>query len=170
MSKNFEQLFFFSDFFEFFIKKSIYLEPYSIFFSSFFLPPRRRFKTCSQKNSKKIKKFNFFKKFRTIFFFSDFFEFFIKKCIFLNYYSIFFPSCFFATQKTFQDIFSEKLEKNKKFLICQKISNNFFFQRFFRILYQKMYISRLLLNIFSQLFLCHLEDFLRHILRKTQKN
>ena len=68
--------------------------------------------------------------------------------VFLKNYSIFFPSCFFAPYKSFEDIFWEKLEKNKNFKICQKISNNFF-SAIFSIFYQKKYISQKLFDIFS---------------------
>ena len=44
-------------------------------------PLRRLFKTSFLKNSKKIKIFKFVKKFRTIFFFSDFFDFLRKNQI-----------------------------------------------------------------------------------------
>ena len=44
------------------------------FFLVVSLPPRRVFKTFSEKNSKKIKIFKFVKKFRTTFFFQRFLE------------------------------------------------------------------------------------------------
>ena len=81
-------------------KKIVYFKNLSKTIRYFFLvvslPLRRVFKTFSKKNSKKIKKNKFVKKFRTTFFFSNFFEFFIKKSIFLEHYSIFISSCFFA--------------------------------------------------------------------------
>ena len=82
------------------------------------------------------------KNFEQLFYFSDFFDFFIKKCIFLKNYSIHFSSCFASPLKSFKDIIWEKLEKNQKKLICEKISNNFFFQRFFRFLIKKSYFSK----------------------------
>ena len=80
------------------VEKITYFKNFSKTIQYFFLvvsrPLRRVLKTFSEKNSKKTKIFNFCKKFRTIFFFSDFFGFFIKKNIFLEQKSIFFPSCF----------------------------------------------------------------------------
>ena len=79
-------------------KKIMYFQHFSKTIRYFFLvvslPLRRVFKTFSEKNSKKIKNFKFFKIFRTTFFFQRFFHFFFKKSKFLKNYSIFFPSCF----------------------------------------------------------------------------
>merc|ERR1712243_39180 len=79
-------------------KKIMYFQHFSKTIRYFFLvvsfPLRRVFKTFSEKNSKKIKILKFVKKFRTTFFFSDFFKFFFKKSKFRKTYSIFFPSCF----------------------------------------------------------------------------
>ena len=87
MSKNFEKLFFFSNFFDFFSKKVNFSKTIQYFFLVVSLPPRRVFKTFSEKISKKIKIFKFVKKFRTTFFFQRFFRFFFKKSKFLkNYY------------------------------------------------------------------------------------
>ena len=64
-------------------KKIMYFQHFSKTIRYFFLvvsrPLRRVFKTFSEKNSKKIKIFKFVKKFRTTFFFSDFFDFLSKK-------------------------------------------------------------------------------------------
>ena len=65
MSKNFEQLFFFSDFFGFFIKKVYFSKTIQYFFLVLSLPPRRVLKTFSEKNLKKKKRF--VQKFRTTF-------------------------------------------------------------------------------------------------------
>ena len=79
-------------------KKIMYLKNFSKTIRYFFLvvsrPLRRVSKTFSEKNSKKNKIFIFCKKFRTIFFSSDFFDFFIEKSIFLKNFSIFSSSCF----------------------------------------------------------------------------
>ena len=79
-------------------KKMMYFQHFSKTIRYFFLvvslPLRRVFKTFSEKNSKKIKNFKFFKKFRTTFFFQGFFRFFFKKSEFLKKYLIFFSSCF----------------------------------------------------------------------------
>ena len=64
-------------------KKNTYFTNFSKSIRYFFLvvsrPLRRVFKTFSEKNSKKNKIFKFVKKFRTIFFFNDFFRFFDQK-------------------------------------------------------------------------------------------
>merc|ERR1711989_104086 len=64
------------------VEKIMYFQHFSKTIQYFFLvvslPPRRVFKTFSEKISKKIKNFKFVKKFRTTFFFSDFFIFFSK--------------------------------------------------------------------------------------------
>ena len=58
-------------------KKIMYFKHFSKTIRYFFLvvsrPLRRVFKTFSEKNSKKINNFKFFKKFRTTFFFQQFF-------------------------------------------------------------------------------------------------
>ena len=58
------------------VEKITYFKNFSKTIQYFFLvvsrPLRRVLKTFSEKNSKKTKIFNFCKKFRTIFFFSDF--------------------------------------------------------------------------------------------------
>ena len=77
--KNFEQPFFFSDFFDFLSKKVNFSKIIQYFLLVVSRPLRRVFKTFSEKNSKKIKKIKFFKKFRTTFFFSIFFDFLSKK-------------------------------------------------------------------------------------------
>merc|ERR1712096_49993 len=97
LSKNFEQLFFSAIFSIFYQKKANFSKTVRYFFLVVPLPPRRVLKTFSEKNSKKIKKIKFVKKFRTTFFFQRFFRFFSKKSKFLKNYAIFFPSCFLAT-------------------------------------------------------------------------
>ena len=76
MSKNFEQLFFFSDFFDIFSKKVNFSKTIRYFFLVVSLPLRSLLQTFSDKNSKKIKIFKFVKKFRTTFFSQWFFRFF----------------------------------------------------------------------------------------------
>merc|ERR1712035_269470 len=67
-SKNFEQLFFFSDFVDIFSKKVNFSKTIRYFFLVVFLPLRSLLQTFSNKNSKKIKIFKFVKKFGTTFF------------------------------------------------------------------------------------------------------
>merc|ERR1711973_878525 len=77
--KKFRTTFFFSDFFDFFSKKVNFSKTIQYFFLVVSHPLRKVLKTFSEKNSKKIKNFKFFKIFRTTFFFSDFSFFFQKK-------------------------------------------------------------------------------------------
>merc|ERR1711973_635566 len=77
--KKFRTIFFFSDFFDFLSKKVNFSKTIRYFFLVVSRPLRRVCKTFSEKNSKKIKKFKFFKKFRTIFFFQRFFSIFYQK-------------------------------------------------------------------------------------------
>merc|ERR1711872_1149745 len=84
---------------------------FDIFFLVVSFPLRRVFKTFSERNSKKIKNFKFFKIFRTTFFFQRFFRFFFKKSKFLKIYSIFFPSCFASPLEEFLRHFLRKTQK-----------------------------------------------------------
>ena len=64
-------------------KKIMYFQHFSKNIRYFFLvvswPPRRPFKTFSEKNSRKIKILKFVKKFRTTFFFTAIFSIFYQK-------------------------------------------------------------------------------------------
>ena len=90
-----------------------YLKNYSIFFSDSFCFPWKTFKNIFTEKLKKKNKFKKVKKF-TSFFFSDLLRFFEKKIMFFKNYSIFFLDCFWSPQKTFKDIFAEKLKKKRK--------------------------------------------------------
>ena len=111
LCKKFRTIFF-SAIFSIFFSKKVYFSTISRYFFLVVLRPLGRvLKTFSEKKSKKNKIFIVCKKFRTIFFSSIFSIFFIKKSIFLEHYSILFPSCFVSPLKSFKDIFWEKLEK-----------------------------------------------------------
>merc|ERR1712243_181275 len=101
------------------------------------LPLRRLFKTFSEKNSKKIKNFKFVKKFRTTFFFSIFFVFFSKKVNFSKTIEYFFLVVSLPLRRLFKTFSEKNSKKIKIFLICQKISKNFFFSAIFSIFFQK---------------------------------
>ena len=112
-SKNFEQLFFFSVFFDFLSKKANFSKTIQYFFLVVSLPPRRVFKTFSKKISKKIKKMKFVKKNRT-FFFNDFFYFLSKKANFAKTIPYFFVVVSLPPRrvlKTFSEKNSKKIKK-----------------------------------------------------------
>ena len=122
-------------------KKIMYLQNFSRTIQYFFLvvswPPRRVLMTFSEKNSKKIKISKFVKKFRTTFFFSDFFDFFSKKVNFSKTIQYFFLVVSRPLRRVFKT-FSEKNSKKIKNFICFKFFlTTFFFQRFFRFFFKK---------------------------------
>merc|ERR1712035_119677 len=88
--KKFRTIFFLVIFSIFFSKKVNFSKTIRYFFLVVSRPFRRVFKKFSEKNSKKIKNFKFVKKFRTTFFFSDFFDFSSKKVNFSKTIQYFF--------------------------------------------------------------------------------
>ena len=127
-SKNFA--FFSINFYDFYQKKHNSQKLLNIFLvvSRLF---KRVLKTFSEKNLKKIKRFKLVKKFRTPFFFSDFFIFLSKKVYFsktIPYFFLLFSRPFRRVSKTFS-------EKNSK----KKMSRHFelFFSAIFSLLYKK---------------------------------
>ena len=103
--------FFFSAIFSIFLSKKVYFSNITrYFFLVVSLPLRRLFKTFSEKNSKKIKIFKFVKKFRTSFFFSDFFDFLSKKVYFSKTIRYF----FLVVSKPLRRLFKTFSEKNSK--------------------------------------------------------
>ena len=111
----------------------------------------------------------FVKKFRTTFSFQWFFRFFIKKSIFLKNYSIFFPSCFEAPYKSFEDIFWEKIKKKN----VKKFRMTFFFHDFYDFLSQKRNFSKTIRHFFlfiSRPLKRNLKTFSEKNSEKVKKN
>ena len=98
-------------------KKIMYFQHFSKTIRYFFLvvspPPRRLSNTFSKKKSKKLKNFKFFKKFRTIFFFSDFFDFLSKKVNFSKTFKYFLLVVSWPPRRVLKT-FSEKNSKKLK--------------------------------------------------------
>ena len=124
--------------FSIFLSKKVY---FSKFTRYFFLvtsrPFRRDLKTFSEKNSKKIKNFNFFKKFRTIFFFSDFFYFLSKKVTLSKTVWYFFLVVSRPLRRVFKTFSEKNSKKIKNFKFFKIFRTTFFFQRFFRFFFKK---------------------------------
>ena len=95
-------------------KKIMYFQHFSKTIRYFFLvvswPPRRLLNTFSEKNSRKIKFLKFVKKFRTTFFFSDFFDFLSNKVYFSKTIRYF----FLVVSRPFRRVFKTFSEKNSK--------------------------------------------------------
>ena len=94
------------------------------------LPLRRVFKTFSKKK-KKIKKF------RTTFFFSDFFHFFSKKVNFSKTIRYFFLVVSLPLRRVFKTFSEKNSKKIKEIKFFKKFRTIFFFQRFFHFFIKK---------------------------------
>merc|ERR1711954_76796 len=113
--KKFRTTFFFQRFFHFFSKKVNFSKSIRYFFLVVSLPLRRLLKTFSEKNSKKIKEIKFVKKFRTTFFFSDFFDIFSKKVNFSKTIRYFFLVVSRPLRRVFKTFFDKNSKKMKIF-------------------------------------------------------
>ena len=115
-------------------KKIMYFQHFSKTIRYFFLvvsrPLRRVLKTFSEKNSKKNKIFILCKKFRTIFFFSDFFDFFSKKVYFSNINRYFFLVVSRPLRRVLKTFYEKNSKKNEIFILCKKFRTIFFFSDF----------------------------------------
>merc|ERR1711954_378811 len=80
-----------------------------------------------------MKIFKFVKKFRTTFFFSDFFDIFSKKVNFSKTIRYLFLVVSRPLRRVFKTFFDKNSKKMKIFKFFKKISNNFFSQQFLHI-------------------------------------
>ena len=133
-------------------KKITYFSNFSKTIRYFFLvvsrPLRRVFKTFSEKNSKKIKKFKFVKKFRTTFFLSDFFDFLSKKVNFSISIRYFFLVVSRPLRRVFKTFSEKNSKKNKIFILSKKFRTIFFSAIFSRKKSRILKISQKIFNIF----------------------
>ena len=100
------------------------------------------FSSRMQKNEKNTKKIKFVKKFRTTFFFSDFFVFFSKKVNFSKNIRYFFLVLSRPPRRVLKPFSEKNSKKIKNFKFFKFFRTTFFFEDFFDFLTKKTYFSK----------------------------